>query len=399
MSTRKSTKSSSQPTGTRTAGSSSASSRKKRKKRSRAGKFTAIIISCFLVLFAAMLIGGSSYIWHLLGKIDVTSGTGSGGMINNSLPDDFNDDTPYGDGPDVVFDPNPYKNATRVDQIPVMGDTREVTNILLIGIDGRDNYSARSDSNIILSINNKHKTIKMISLMRDTCVLIPGFDVDGDGKDDYAKLNTAYALGGYQNGPERLFQTIETNFRLKIDKYIGVNFVVFPIAVDHFGGIDIELTGPEATQIPKKGTTATVETGDPNFVPLSNQPGNYHLDGFQTLQYARIRHVGNSDFGRVQRQQKVLNILIDKAKTTNPLTLINVLDDLLPQVKTNMSRTQLLDYITYLPAYSQYTVKTSYRVPQDGEFEDGWLRKSQVLRLTDPKQCVTDLHTYIYSDE
>lgn len=60
--------------------------------------------------------------------------------------------------------------------IPVMGDTEDVTNILLIGIDGRTNYSARSDSNMIVSINKKKKTIKFVSLLRDTCVTIPGRD-------------------------------------------------------------------------------------------------------------------------------------------------------------------------------------------------------------------------------
>ena len=273
-----------------------------------------------------------------------------------------------------------------------MGDTEDVTNILLIGIDGRTNYSARSDSNMIVSINKKKKTIKFVSLLRDTCVTIPGRDKDGDGKDDYNKLNAAYAFGQ----EKLLFKTIEQNFRLKIDKYVGVNFVVFPIAVDKLGGIDIELTAKEATQIPKAGTTVTVETGDPNFVPMDNRAGTYHLNGFQTLQYVRIRHI-DSDFGRVQRQQKAMNILLDKARRADIFTLMGMLDELLPQVKTNMGRGEVLNYVMDAGAYLSYDIMTTYHVPQDGAFLNKTINGGAMLVLKDPKQSVTDLHTYLYA--
>jgi len=341
-----------------------------------------VVVACvtMLSIVAVGCIGIGGYGWYLLNKID--TGTGD-------IPSDFS--YPEGEGPesipDYVFETDPYENATSVADIPVMGDTKDVTNILLIGIDGRTNYSARSDSNMIVSINKKNKTIKFVSLLRDTCITIPGRD-----KDDYNKLNAAYAFGQ----EKLLFKTIEQNFRLKIDKYIGINFVVFPIAVDKLGGIEIELTGPEATQIPKKGTTATVETGDPNFVPMSNKPGVYQLDGFQTLQYVRIRHL-DSDFGRVQRQQKAMKILLDKARRADIFTLTGMLDDLLPQVKTNMGRGDILKYVMDVASYLSYDIMTDYRVPQNGAYRNETINGGAMLVLKDPKQSVTDLHTYLYA--
>ena len=374
----------------KTASATKRNTRGKPAKRRRYSKSVRRVVAAsvtLLSILAVCCIAVGGYGWYLLNKINIDDDGGS-------LPSDFS--YPEGEGPesipDISFDSDPYENATTVADIPVMGDTEDVTNILLIGIDGRTNYSARSDSNMIVSINKKKKTIKFVSLLRDTCVTIPGRDKDGDGKDDYNKLNAAYAFGQ----EKLLFKTIEQNFRLKIDKYVGVKFVVFPIAVDKLGGIDIELTAKEATQIPKAGTTVTVETGDPNFVPMDNRAGTYHLNGFQTLQYVRIRHI-DSDFGRVQRQQKAMNILLDKARRADIFTLMGMLDELLPQVKTNMGRGEVLNYVMDAGAYLSYDIMTTYHVPQDGAFLNKTINGGAMLVLKDPKQSVTDLHTYLYA--
>ena len=355
---------------------------KKRYSKSIRGVIIALV--SLMSVVAILCIGGGVYVMNLLGKI----GTGV------DTPTSY--DTSYDPGdiesiPDYVFESDPYENAASVSDIPVMGDTKDITNIMLIGIDGRNNYSARSDSNMILSINKKKKTIKLISLLRDTCVTIPGRDTNHDGKDDYNKLNAAYAFGK----EELLFRTVEQNFRLKIDKFVAVNFTAFPIVVDKLGGVDIELTANEAGQVPAPGTKITAETYDPNFQPLSDKGGSFHLDGFQTLQYARIRHI-DSDFGRVQRQQKVVKILLDKARKSNIFTLMGMLDDLFPQVKTNMTNSELLGYVMDVGSYMNYEVQTTYHIPQDGAYRNETINGGAMLVLKDPKQSVTELHAYIY---
>lgn len=370
-------------------GKSKASNARKSSRKSQYSKRVRIVVTAaasLMAVVAVLFIGGGAYVWNLLNKIG--TGIDSPNSYETSLPD--------GEGaesiPDYVFETDPYENATTVADIPLMGDTKDVTNILLIGIDGRTNFSARSDSNMILSINKAKKTIKLVSLLRDTCVTIPGRDNNHDGKDDYNKLNAAYALGQ----EELLFKTIEQNFRLDIDQYVGVNFVVFPIAVDALGGIDIELTDKEVTQVPAAGTTVTAETGDPRFKPIGKKGGTYHLDGFQTLQYARIRHI-DSDFGRVQRQQKVVKILLDKARHSNIFTLTGLLNDLFPQVKTNMSKTTILSHITNVGTYMGYDIQTSYHIPQDGQYRNENINGGAMLVLKDPKKSVTELHEYLYA--
>ena len=343
--------------------------RRKQLRRRRSAIVAVALASILLLVIGTAFIYGMS-LWN---KIDFK--TRDDFTLLNSVPLNENE----------FVSENTIENMAGVDfgTGEIRSDS-QIRNILLIGADADSGGYGRSDSMLLVSIDDKTGTLKLTSFLRDTYLKIPGQQDN--------RLNAAYAIGG----PALLMETIEQNFRLKIDKYIGINFVVFPIAVDKLGGIEIELTGPEATQIPKKGTTATVETGDPNFVPMSNKPGVYQLDGFQTLQYVRIRHL-DSDFGRVQRQQKAMKILLDKARHADIFTLTGMLDDLLPQVKTNMGRGDILNYVMDVASYLSYDIMTDYRVPQNGAYRNETINGGAMLVLKDPKQSVTDLHTYLYA--
>ena len=188
-----------------------------------------------------------------------------------------------------------YLKAQSVLKLPLRGNEKGVRNILLVGVDSRKNdFSGLSDTTIILSVNDNTKTIKLISLLRDTWVSIPGRDKDGDGVDDTCKLNTAYAYGRHTLQRKMIAQ----NFRLDIDDYIGVNFQVLPLLIDAMGGLDIELTAKEITQIPALGCKISVR--NEGFVQMQGKPGVHHLDGFQSMEYARIRKI-DSDFKRTER--------------------------------------------------------------------------------------------------
>ena len=109
----------------------------------------------------------------------------------------------------------------------------------------------RSDTMVIACINKKTKRVKLISLLRDIYVDIPGF-----GKD---KLNAAIVYGG----PMLALQTINKNFNLDIKKYIVINMESFVKTVDRLGGIDVELTKQEAIYI-----NAMVEEAKYQLVPV-----------------------------------------------------------------------------------------------------------------------------------
>ena len=177
-----------------------------------------------------------------------------------------------------------------------------VTNILLIGNDSRENgEDGRSDAMILLSISNKTKKIYMTSLLRDMYVEIPGH------KDN--RLNAAYSYGG----AELLMETIEQNFDIHISRYVLVNFEAFANLVDAVGGVDLELTGKEVEYVNGYLVEYNILLGRPEgtdyFDDLSG--GMVHLNGPQALAYCRNRYIG-TDFGRTERQRKVLTEVIHK---------------------------------------------------------------------------------------
>lgn len=284
-----------------------------------------------------------------------------------------------------------YLKAQSVLKLPLRGNEKGVRNILLVGVDSRKNdFSGLSDTTIILSINDNTKTIKLISLLRDTWVSIPGRDKDGDGVDDTCKLNTAYAYGRHTLQRKMIAQ----NFRLDIDDYIGVNFQVLPILIDAMGGLDIELTAKEITQIPALGCKISVR--NEGFIQMQGKPGVHHLDGFQSMEYARIRKI-DSDFKRTERQRHVLTLLIEKAKKMSYSDLLSVVYKAVSHVDTNMSSDEFIEFAANAMKYASYTIENKYHIPGDkGYLYTSLPGKGSGLLLKDHKQTVIDLHQYIY---
>lgn len=339
------------------------------------------ILSVFMTIVSLLMITAGGYIWNTMSLIRTDDDLM--GEYPESLP-------PEEDVSGETLTPEDMQ-ASEVSQISVKGNTSDVTNLLLLGLDGRTSYKgSRSDTMMIVSINSKDKTIKLISLLRDTLVTIPGRDRNGDGLDDYAKLNAAFAYGGF----DLLSKTIEQNFRLKIDKYIGVNFVTFPIAVDALGGIEIYMTAAEAGQVCQAGQEK--ERGESGFRAIGNTAQVYSLNGYQALQYARIRKI-DSDFGRTNRQRKVIEQLMIKAKAMNIGTLNSILRQVLPEVLTNMSADELMGYAMNVGTYANYTIDTSYHLPEDGGYQNKSVSGvGATLQLLDPPEAVRNLHQWIY---
>lgn len=358
----------------------------KRHRYKKSVRVTVSILSSLMVVVSVLLMTAGGYVMHAMNLI-VGDEEIDGNYVDSLPPDDEDPDVSI----DTSFNPSDY-DKSEVSKITLRGNTKDVTNLLLLGIDARTmKERGRSDSMIIVTINKKNKTIKLSSLLRDTAVTIPGRDKNGDGQDDYAKLNAAYAYGGFN----LLSKTIEQNFRLKIDKYVGVNFVVFPIAVDAMGGIDIYMTAKEASKVCAPGQK--LEDWERGFKKIGTESKVYHLNGYQALQYSRIRHI-DSDFNRTGRQRKVIEQLILKAKTMSFGTLNTILNQVLPQVATNMSGDELMGYALNAGSYANYAIDTSFHLPEKGKYR-GWKLPDggASLQLTDPVESVKSLHEWIYS--
>lgn len=195
---------------------------------------------------------------------------------------------------------------------------KNVMNLLLIGNDThKPNYYSRSDSMILISLNKKTKEIKMVSLLRAAYVSIPGHK--------NARLNQAHLLGG----PDLLIDTIEQNYKIKIDNYISVNFEAFKEIINILGGIDVNLTEKEAKYMQTYAHIAY------------KGAGTYHLKGSEALEYVRTRKI-DSDRNRTQRQRNVINLIIEKAKGASVSQLLDLLDKIFPLVSTDLTKTQIV---------------------------------------------------------
>ena len=243
----------------------------------------------------------------------------------------------------------------------------EVSNILLIGEENVYNDArGRTDSMMILSINTKNKTLKLVSLMRDSYVQIPGY------KDN--RLNTAYALGGVP----LLKETIETNFGIQIDNTALVDFEAFEKIIDILGGVDIEITEKECEYL-----------NNSNYISEEDNriltPGINHFNGNQALGYSRIRYVTSingesSDFGRTNRHRTVLNALFKEYKDADITDLVKLMNEALPYVTTDITNMQALTYLTAVITMSPDEIETM-RIPIDGGYENVSIRKMAVLQL------------------
>ena len=232
-----------------------------------------------------------------------------------------------------------------------------VRSFLVIGTDGRTaDDRGRSDSMILVSINSKTNQLIMTSFMRDCYVDIPD--------NGWNKLNAAYSFGG----PELLIQTIENNFDVRIDDYVTIDFASFVSVVDSVGGIDIDVSNEEAEEINVILMAEVNELmGDDRMADLLNGGGKLHLNGKQALAYSRIRHVGNSDFERTERQRRVMSLIIAKVKTFNPSIFKNLASDVLPDVSTNMSTSKAYLLSLRLPFAARYKIK-QIQIPAEGTY-------------------------------
>lgn len=210
------------------------------------------------------------------------------------------------------------KNAQSKQTIPFNGEEapdQNDLNILIIGTDSRGEDRGRSDSLMVAHYDQKRKQPKLISIMRDSYVDIPGY-----GKD---KINAAYSYGGI----ELVRKTLKENFDLPIEYYVTINFDHFKEAIDNLF---------------PKGVTLDAEK-DLDLDQVFIKAGKQKMDGNTLLQYSRFREDEEGDFGRIRRQQQVLSAISQQVTNVTSLSkLPKTTGKLLGYVDTNLSESTIL---------------------------------------------------------
>lgn len=207
-----------------------------------------------------------------------------------------------------------------------------ITNILLLGSDARPGEEvSRSDSMMILTVDTKHKKLKITSLGRDTYVKIPGHG--------YEKLTHAYAYG-----KEKLtIQTIEDNFKLDLQYYAKVDFFSFIDTIDALGGVEVDVKESEINELNKFVEECYDWDKKDNKPPFEKftKTGVQNLKGYQALAFSRIRK-NDGTMQRDDRQRQVIEAIVKKLEKTSFTKYPKILNAVKPYVKTNMSPGEMM---------------------------------------------------------
>lgn len=261
-----------------------------------------------------------------------------------------------------------------------------VLNILLIGTDNRTSGAmGRSDSMVLISINKENSSVVATSLLRDIYLQIPAV-----GRSD--RLNAAYAYGG----ASLLLTTIQENFKIDVSKYIAVDFYAFIKIIDWLGGVAIEVDDSEIDTANGYIQEINELTGLPPDDGKLVSGGLLLLNGKQALAYSRIRYVGNADFGRTDRQRTVLQKLFEMLQSCSLGQLSDLLNTLLPEVTTNLTKSELTALVFALPAISEYAFDSWY-IPVDGSYSYLTVRGMSVLGI-DFDANISELQRRIYQN-
>ncbi|MGM0839738.1 MAG: LCP family protein [Bacillota bacterium] len=245
----------------------------------------------------------------------------------------------------------------------VLQDRKSPVHVLLIGSDQRNNEPARADVLMVAQYTPQSTSMKIVSIMRDTFVNIPGYEK--------SKINHAYTWGG----EELLAETIKSNFNIEVHHTVKVDFNDFINVMD--------LVFPE-------GIGVTVSEPMIKYWKWSKDPGKQVLRGEEILQYVRFRGDISSDFGRVERQQEIISLaeksLMEQMQSGEGITtVVSIIREGLKNVETSTPMSEVIKYGMSLMLNPVNSVDT-LRVPIEGSFTDlSTANAGQVLDMDEQK--------------
>ena len=255
-------------------------------------------------------------------------------------------------------------------------DEALVKNILLLGVDARPTdktETSHPDSIMLISIDMKHRCIKMTSFLRDTWVYLAS-------RDKKQRINTANQGVGYCG----IVHSLEYLFGLDIDGYVVTDFQMFRRMVDSIGGVTINVTKAEAKEI---------NSHKKRYGNVKIKSGERRLNGKQALAYSRIRKI-DTDFKRAERQRTVINSILSEVKK-NPFKLYKLANGAAPYLETDLSKGEL-NRIAALAMPCLGGDMPQQRVPFDGTWQYANIGGASVITI-DEEANKEKLLDYIYN--
>ena len=219
--------------------------------------------------------------------------------------------------------------------------------------------------------------------MRDMLVQIPGYSNN--------KLNTAYGKGG----AKLIYDVFATNFDLKLDGYVAVNFSSLAKVIDTLGGVSVYMTEKEAHYL-----NTTNYIADEASRNLEEFTGTHWLNGSQAVGYARVRHVEKGseadDFARTTRQRQILNSIYEQFRNQSLPDLLNTMETVLPLVTTDLTLMEMTKIATDAVGAGILSADIEqFRIPIANSYTDSWYNKMLVIDV-DFKLNNRELHEFIF---
>lgn len=212
----------------------------------------------------------------------------------------------------------------------VVEPIKDNVSILFIGVDesemrNQGDSNSRSDALLVATLNNKEKSVKLVSIPRDSYVYVPD-----RGRND--KITHAHAFGGTRG----TIDTVEGALDIPIDYYMKMNFNAFIDVVDALGGINAEVPYDY------------IELDENDQRTIQLEKGMQHLDGKHALALARTRKLDN-DVERGKRQQMILQAILKEATSLKSITKYgDLIDAIGDNMKTNMTFNEMKSFLEYI---------------------------------------------------
>lgn len=270
------------------------------------------------------------------------------------------------------------------DEVAGLDSLKGYKNIALFGVDISENNNlgkgARTDTIMVLSLNEDTGAAKIVSVYRDTYL--------NTGNDSYNKANSAYANGG----PEQAINMLNMNLDLNITDYVTIDFRALATTIDELGGVEIDVQEEEIDHL-NNYQIGTQEVTGGDIIPVT-EAGLQTLNGLQATSYCRIRYTAGDDFKRTERQRTVLLQVVEKAKQSDIGTINSIIDEVFPMIATSFSTTEMLGYAA---DFMNYSIADTSGFPFDkGTGTIG--KKGSCVIPNDLSANVTQLHQFLFGD-
>ncbi|MCM1114836.1 MAG: LCP family protein [Clostridium sp.] len=308
--------------------------------KTKKGKIVKTIIIVLVLVLIAVGVGGGIYIYK---------------SLNSIVEPNANSQEQQWQGMDKLVENFPEIKETEANQLSSLQDmiktwyyngepcsSSHVLNVLLVGEDTRGSDiledETRADSAIVVSINIDTKEITLTSVLRDAYAYWENTSGD-ESSGTFEKINGAMSIGNIHT----YIECVEKLYKIDIDNYVIVNFDSFEKIIDEIGGVTIEMTSAEINEINNHQKRYGYVTIDKTF---EGNSGELQLDGKQALAYCRIRKI-DSDNARADRQKTCLMEMFNKVKDSSTVTMLKVVNTLIPYVKTGFSSGDIVSMAKY----------------------------------------------------